>query len=73
MTASVPLKGVRTVRKRHGVSINDVVLAACSGALRQFLLDHGDTDIEHRVIKAMVPVSLAARNSTVTRSAISCR
>jgi WS/DGAT/MGAT family acyltransferase len=58
VTASVPLSGVRTVRKRHGVSINDVVLAACSGALRTFLLEHGDDDIEHRVIKAMVPVSL---------------
>jgi diacylglycerol O-acyltransferase len=58
VTATVPLKGVRTVRKRHEVSINDVVLAACSGALRTFLLEHGDTDIEHRVIKAMVPVSL---------------
>ena len=56
--ASVPLKGVRAVRKRHTVSINDVVLAACSGALRTFLLEHGDIDIEHRVIKAMVPVSL---------------
>jgi WS/DGAT/MGAT family acyltransferase len=58
VTASVTLSGVRTVRKRHGVSINDVVLAACSGALRTFLLEHGDDDIEHRVIKAMVPVSL---------------
>ena len=61
VSASVPLKGVRTVRKRHDVSINDVVLAACSGALRTFLLDHGDTDIEHRVIKAMVPVSLRGK------------
>jgi WS/DGAT/MGAT family acyltransferase len=61
VTASVPLKGVRTVRKRHDVSINDVVLAACSGALRTFLLEHGDDDIEHRVIKAMVPVSLRGR------------
>jgi diacylglycerol O-acyltransferase len=60
VSASVPLKGVRTVRRRHDVSINDVVLAACSGALRTFLLEHGDShiDIEHRVIKAMVPVSL---------------
>lgn len=62
VTASVPLKGVRTVRKRHAVSINDVVLAACSGALRTFLLEHGDTDIEHRVIKAMVPVSLRGKD-----------
>ncbi len=61
VTASVPLKGVRTVRKRHGVSINDVVLAACSGALRTFLLEHGDENIEQRVVKAMVPVSLRGK------------
>ena len=62
VSASVPLSGVRTVRERHDVSINDVVLAACSGALRTFLLEHGDTDIEHRVIKAMVPVSLRGKD-----------
>ena len=61
VSASVPMKGVRTVRKRHEVTINDVVLAACSGALRTFLLDHGDDDISHRVIKAMVPVSLRGK------------
>ncbi len=62
VSATVPMKGVRTVRKRHGVTINDVVLAACSGALRSFLLEHGDDDIEHRVIKAMVPVSLRGKD-----------
>ncbi len=61
VNASAPMKGVRTVRKRHGVTINDVVLAACSGALRTFLLEHGDADIEHRAIKAMVPVSLRGK------------
>jgi len=58
VSASVPMKSVRTVRERHDVTINDVVLAACSGALRTFLIDHGDTGIEDRVVKAMVPVSL---------------
>ncbi len=61
VAASVPLSGVRNVRERHDVSINDVVLAACSGALRTFLLEHGDDDIDHRVIKAMVPVSLRGK------------
>ena len=37
MSASVPMEGVRTVRKRHGVTINDVVLAVCGGALRRYL------------------------------------
>ncbi len=62
VAASVPLSGVRNVRKRHDVSINDVVLAACSGALRTFLLEHGEDDIEHRAIKAMVPVSLRGKD-----------
>ncbi len=66
VSASVPMKGVRTVRKRHEVTINDVVLAACSGALRTFLLDHGDEDIAHRVIKAMVPVSLRGKDEHET-------
>ncbi len=61
VSASVPMAGVRKVREQHDATINDVVLAACSGALRTFLLDHGDGDIEHRVIKAMVPVSLRGK------------
>ncbi|MGA7757127.1 MAG: wax ester/triacylglycerol synthase family O-acyltransferase [Ilumatobacteraceae bacterium] len=66
VSASVPMTGVRTVRKRHGVTINDVVLTACSGALRTFLLDHGDEDIAHREIKAMVPVSLRGKDEHET-------
>ena len=66
VSASVPMTGVRTVRKRHGVTINDVVLTACSGALRTFLLDHGDDDIAHREIKAMVPVSLRGKDEHET-------
>jgi diacylglycerol O-acyltransferase len=58
VTASVPLEGVRSVRGKHEVSINDVVLAACSGALRTFLLEHNDSQLDNRVLKAMVPVSL---------------
>ena len=63
VSASVPMAGVRTVRERHEVTINDVVLAACTGALRTFLLRHGDShvDIRSREIKAMVPVSLRGR------------
>ncbi len=55
--ADVSFDAVRQVRAEHSVSINDVVLAACSGALRQFLIEHG-SGIEGRVLKAMVPVSL---------------
>jgi WS/DGAT/MGAT family acyltransferase len=62
VSASVPMRQVRTVREQHEVSLNDVVLAACSGALRSFLIDHGDTDLAHRTVKAMVPVSLRGKD-----------
>ncbi|MGI8663176.1 MAG: WS/DGAT/MGAT family O-acyltransferase [Acidimicrobiales bacterium] len=38
-------------------SLNDVVLAACAGALRSFLLER-EVDIDDLVLKAMVPVSM---------------
>ena len=62
VSASVPMQSVRAVRERHDASINDIVLAACSGALRTFLVEHGDTDIDQRVVKAMVPVSLRGQD-----------
>ena len=55
--ADVGFDAVRQVREQHSVSINDVVLAACSGALRTFLIEHG-SGTDGRVLKAMVPVSL---------------
>jgi diacylglycerol O-acyltransferase / wax synthase len=54
--ARVSLDEARHLKDRAGVTLNDVVVAACSGALRQFLLDHGE-DVEGRTLKAMVPVS----------------
>jgi diacylglycerol O-acyltransferase len=40
-TASLPLAEVRAVGKAHGVTVNDVVLALVSGALRAWLDEHG--------------------------------
>jgi WS/DGAT/MGAT family acyltransferase len=55
--AEVSMEITRELKAARGVSINDVVLAACTGALREFLATH-DSDTDHRVLKAMVPVSL---------------
>jgi diacylglycerol O-acyltransferase len=55
--ADIDMESVRQVREHRTVTINDVVLAACSGALRSFLLEHG-AGVDDRVLKAMVPVSL---------------
>jgi diacylglycerol O-acyltransferase len=41
-TASLPLDEVRAVGKAHGVTVNDVVLALVSGALRGWLEEHGE-------------------------------
>ncbi|WP_406813705.1 WS/DGAT/MGAT family O-acyltransferase [Mycobacterium sp. M23085] len=50
------LDRIKGVKKAAGVTVNDVVLAMCSGALRYYLLEH-DALPETPLI-AMVPVSL---------------
>ncbi len=47
---SRPLDELRTLRRRHGVTPNDVVLAACAGALRRFA--------GPRRLKVMVPADV---------------
>jgi diacylglycerol O-acyltransferase len=59
VSTSVPLETVRTIRGEHEATINDVVLAACSGALRRFLTERVDAPPSLPTsLKAMVPVSL---------------
>jgi diacylglycerol O-acyltransferase / wax synthase len=55
VSATVPLDPVRRVCERQEVTINDVVLEACTGALRDYLLSH-DEDVD-RTLRAVVPVS----------------
>jgi WS/DGAT/MGAT family acyltransferase len=62
-TARVPMEAVRAVRKGRRGTLNDVVLAACSGALRGFLDERGE---DVRPLKAMVPVSRRADNERDT-------
>ena len=51
------LDAVQAVRRHAGATVNDVVLAAVSGALRRHLLRHGHA-VDGLVLKAMVPVSV---------------
>ena len=53
------LEDVRTVRRRFGVTPNDVVLAACAGALRRFAERRGEAP---QPLKVMVPADV--RSST---------
>lgn len=54
-TASVPLEQILEARRAHDVTVNDVVLAMVSGALRSWLADHGEQP--SRSLVAGVPVS----------------
>jgi diacylglycerol O-acyltransferase len=53
---SVDLDSVKTVKNAFGVSVNDVVMAMCAGALRRWLGGH-DALPEQPLI-AMIPVSV---------------
>jgi diacylglycerol O-acyltransferase len=55
--ADVSFDLVDQIRAHRAATVNDVVLAACTGALRRFLADRGE-GVDDRVLKAMVPVSL---------------
>jgi diacylglycerol O-acyltransferase / wax synthase len=53
---SYSLDRVKAIKRAAGVTVNDVVLAMCSGALRYYLLD--EQALPDTPLVAMVPVSL---------------
>jgi len=61
-TLSVPLDRVRAIAHRHDASLNDVVLAACGTALRDWLLARGELPVES--LLAAMPVSLRRAGDT---------
>ena len=54
-TALLELDRVKAIRKVNGCTLNDVVLAICSGALRRYLDEKGQ--LPDKSLIAMVPVS----------------
>ena len=58
-----PLERLRAIGKATGTTMNDVVLAMCSGAMRTYLLEL-DALPEHTLV-SMVPVGLKAKESHV--------
>jgi diacylglycerol O-acyltransferase len=53
---SVDLATVKAVKNAFGVSVNDVVMAMCAGALRRWLTDHHA--LPDQPLVAMIPVSV---------------
>lgn len=57
---SWPLARIRAVKSAAGVTVNDVVLAMCAGALRAYLIERDA--LPDAPLVAMVPVSLRAKD-----------
>jgi diacylglycerol O-acyltransferase / wax synthase len=53
--AQRPLDDLRKVKRAHGTTVNDVLLAAVAGGVRKFLTGQGEEPVP---LKAMVPVSV---------------
>ncbi len=53
----LPLEEVKTIGKTLGCTVNDVLLACASGALRNYLLSIGE-NVDGLTIRATVPVNL---------------
>ena len=62
--AKTDLDDYKRVRKAHGGTVNDVVLATVSGALRTWLLTRGESVTPATTIRAMVPVSVRAEGES---------
>jgi diacylglycerol O-acyltransferase / wax synthase len=56
--AATSLDDYKRIRKTHGGTINDVVLATVAGALRTWLLTRGESVVASTTVRAMVPVSV---------------
>jgi WS/DGAT/MGAT family acyltransferase len=61
--ARTSLDDYKLVRKQHGGTINDVVLATVAGALRGWLLFRGEAVTPATTVRAMVPVSVRSGDS----------
>ena len=62
--AATDLDDYKRVRKSHGGTVNDVVLATVAGALRVWLLTRGESVTPATSVRAMVPVSVRTEDQT---------
>jgi diacylglycerol O-acyltransferase len=60
--AATSLDDYKRIRKTHGGTINDVVLATVAGALRIWLLTRGESVVASTTVRAMVPVSVRSES-----------
>jgi WS/DGAT/MGAT family acyltransferase len=68
-SVSVPLADIKLVRHTFDVTVNDVLLATVGGALRRYLLRHGE--LPDTPLVAMVPVSTRTEDDPALGNRIS--
>ena len=56
-----PIERLRAIGQATGTTVNDVVLAMCSGAVRAYLIEHNA--LPDSTLVSMVPVGLKAKDS----------
>jgi diacylglycerol O-acyltransferase len=59
---SIPMAELKALRRAHDMTLNDVVLMICSGAMRRHFLQHGP--LPRKSLVAAVPVSTRAVGDT---------
>lgn len=67
--SAVRLDDVKRLKNAAGTTVNDAVLAICTGALRQFLLD--GEELPDRPLVAVVPVSVRAEAEAIGSNQVS--
>ncbi len=67
--AQLDLQDVKRVKDRFGVKVNDVVMALCAGALREFLRDGGE--LPDKPMVAVVPASVHEKSDRPGRNKLS--
>ncbi|WP_040791768.1 WS/DGAT/MGAT family O-acyltransferase [Nocardia paucivorans] len=66
--ASTSLDDCRAVHRHTGCSINDVILAVVTGALREWLMSRDAGLVESTILRAVVPMSVYAGDDTDGRT-----
>jgi WS/DGAT/MGAT family acyltransferase len=66
---SISLAETKEMARHAGVTLNDVVLTTCSGALRRYLADHDA--LPKKSLNTAVPVSLRAEGNTDSNNQVS--
>ncbi|MGY1690003.1 WS/DGAT/MGAT family O-acyltransferase [Geodermatophilus sp. SYSU D01105] len=69
--ARAALDDVKQVRKAHGGTVNDVLLAVVAGALRDWLLSRGQAVVGSTSVRALVPVSVQSEGEEAPGSRVS--